>query len=242
MVDEGGAHTREVDSHVDTELSQVLGRADARAHEEGGAGIRARGQHDPVGIDDLSVGEAHAARSSPHQLDTVDEDIGADVEVGPVARRGEMGERRTHAERPLHVPGGGTGAHRARAIVVLDQGVTAGHGGVEEGALQWFQVRDGRPADRDRPGGTVPFVCELGVGFAGPEHRQKVGEGPSGAAGLSPRIEVGRPSAHGKGGIGRGTPAHEAGPGELGRSPELVGHGHESPVVADGRHPRVGHV
>ena len=95
MVAEILSDARQIRCDMDTERAEIVRRADAGAHEERGAAVRARRDDHLVGGDRLGGRrQLDADRARALEKDAVDQDAAADRQVRSRPRRGEVGESR----------------------------------------------------------------------------------------------------------------------------------------------------
>ena len=188
---------RQILAHRDPEELEILGRPDPGEHEQHGRLVRAAGD------DDLALGPHRLAHAVADELDAdgaialeddaLDEDVRADLEVGPVRHRMEERVRRAAAHavalRELE-------ARDALGLVdvqVLDVRVP----GVDRG----FQLRlDERGhgaavGHRERAADAVELVLAALVVLGPLEVREHLVVRPARAALLGPAVEVGAVTA-----------------------------------------------
>ena len=188
---------RQILAHRDPEELEILGRPDPGEHEQHGRLVRAAGD------DDLALRTHRLAHAVVNELDThgaialeddaLDEDVRADLEVGPVRHRMEERVRRAAAHA---VPLRELEARDSLGLVdvqVLDVRIP----GVDRG----FQLRlDERGhgaavGHRERPADAVELVRAPLVVLGALEVREHLVVRPARAALLGPAVEVGAVTA-----------------------------------------------
>jgi hypothetical protein len=151
MVVEMPAHG-EVGEHVDAEPREVCGGADPRAHQDRGAGVRARGEDHLAGRDLRAAGGDDADRPAPVEQDAVDLDTAGDLKVGAVADvLGEVHEPGVLPDAADDVDRVRAGAGRVGPVEVLDAGEPLRRGRVDEPAHRAGQVAVPQLPYRERP-------------------------------------------------------------------------------------------
>ena len=88
MIGEVLTHARQVPHHDDGERAQVIGGADPRAQEEGGAAIASGGENDRLALEvSPRAGQGDADRPPALEEDAVDERLGPDGQVAAAPGR-----------------------------------------------------------------------------------------------------------------------------------------------------------
>ena len=228
MVHQVGADVRAVERDVDADLAQMVGRPDARQHQDLRRADRAGAeQHLALGAHGLlpaaAVAQHDADGAVALQRDAGDVDAGADLEVRAILGGPQVGVGRRPAAAVALRDLRQRGAVLLGAVVVGDLGDADALGGIEEALGQ--RARRAHVGDVERAADRVVLrgaaLVVLGLEEVGPDILPAPARG---ALGL-PQVIVQRPAADVEHGVHRARPAQRLAARDVERATVAVGLG-----------------
>ena len=229
--------TRGVLHDGDPELAQVIGRPDAREHEQLRRGDGAGAEDDLLGLHRVLVAPAldlHAGGPVAVEQYAVHGAVGPDGQVEPVSRLAQVADCGAEPDAVRVVQRQGAYAGGIGVVVVWAVGEALGPAGVVEGLLVRTPRLSPEPVRHYRAVGAMEVVVECGVGLQPAKIGQQLVEAPLIVAQGGPAIVVlGDPSQEDLAVDGAGA-ARDLAPGDQHRLRGLGGFADEVPVVVAG--------
>ena len=186
------ANARQVVDDAEPVRPQMVGRADAREHQELGRAKGAGGKdHLAFGPDNLRRGprrDTDADGVATLQDQAENQRTGTDREVGPCPRGVEVGVRRVRAHTAIGVAVERPEALLMRSVDILGRGEARLAPGLDEGLVE--RQCDSVGHGRHGPGPATPGAFATIVRFAPPEIGQHLGVGPAPCALRGPPLVV----------------------------------------------------